>query len=47
MYLFRQLTVMDLLEANSVSSCGHCSCQKYLEEDGVLSETGLAISLLA
>jgi hypothetical protein len=42
--------VQTLLEANSGSSCGCCSCQgdsqKYREEDGVPSEMGLAVSLL-
>jgi hypothetical protein len=50
MDLLRQLAVLDLLEANSGSSCGRCSCQgnsqKYQEEDGVPSEMGLAISLV-
>jgi hypothetical protein len=50
MDLFRQLAVLDLLQANSGSSHGHCSCQrdsqKYQEEDGVLLEMGLVVSLL-
>jgi hypothetical protein len=50
MDLFRLLAVLDLLEANGSRSHGCCSCQgdsqKYHEEDGVLLETGLAVSLL-
>jgi hypothetical protein len=50
MDVFRQLTVLDLLEANSDSSCGHCFCQgdsqKYWQEDEVPLEMGLAVNLL-
>jgi hypothetical protein len=41
---------LGLLEVNCGSSHGRCSrqgdSQKYPEEDGVPSETGLAVSLL-